>query len=509
MTTATLLFALILAVPASPDTGGERQPIMLDFTATWCGPCRQMRPTVDQLIDKGFPIKPVDIDQSPELAAKYKVSGIPAFIVIDPNTGKALGRLEGSRPASELAELYNDAKAKYLSQNPTPARPRRETTASDSLQDDEDRDGRDEEASSNRLAPNPKPWETVVRIKVHGNGAIGFGSGTIVSSTPEESIILTCAHIFKMDGRKPVAPSKFPLRITVDLFDGNPVGPKKNQVHYTNETFEGRAIDYDFSKDVGLIRIRPGKRLPYAKVVPPNRKPTPNLHVITVGCSQGQDATAWSTVITNPNFKGLSNNGNYEAIECKVAPIQGRSGGGLFTTDGYITGVCDFAEPQGNHGLYAHPNSIYSILNRNNLVALYDPSRAKSATNIAATTNPSRGPVEFRGQSPDPNDPGRVTIPEPALVGVKPILVQREDTSVRPKRMSWRASEVKPAGIDLDKSADSDRFDTGRPQPEVDPEPVKTETAELIKPRPSSKVSGGKWKKSSAPLTSVSPAGVN
>ena len=49
---------------------------------------------------------------------------------------------------------------------------------------------------------NPKPWETVVRIRVIGNRSTGFGSGTVIHSTPEESLILTCAHIFKIDGRQ-------------------------------------------------------------------------------------------------------------------------------------------------------------------------------------------------------------------------------------------------------------------------------------------------------------------
>ena len=49
---------------------------------------------------------------------------------------------------------------------------------------------------------NPKPWETVVRIRVISPRSTGFGSGTIIHSTPEESLILTCAHIFKLDGRQ-------------------------------------------------------------------------------------------------------------------------------------------------------------------------------------------------------------------------------------------------------------------------------------------------------------------
>src|SRR5262249_11171964 len=208
------------------------------------------------------------------------------------------------------------------------------------LEPDESGDPVENEVDAPRAAgvdaPNPKPWETVVRIKVHGAGMIGFGSGTIVHSTSKESIILTCAHIFKLDRGPQAPPSSFPRKITVDLFDGKLTGMKPAQVHYSNETFEGQAIDYDFSRDVGLIRIRPGRRLPFARVVPPHWKPAERMDMITVGCSEGHDATAWNTVIMNPNMRGLSGNGAYEAIECMVAPKQGRSGGGLFTSDGYV-----------------------------------------------------------------------------------------------------------------------------------------------------------------------------
>ena len=54
-------------------------------------------------------------------------------------------------------------------------------------------------------------------------------------------------------------------------------------------------------------------------------------------------------------------------------PSRDAPAAGLFTDDGYIAGICNFAEPQGNHGLYATPRSIYNLLDRNNLMALYAP----------------------------------------------------------------------------------------------------------------------------------------
>jgi hypothetical protein len=169
----------------------------------------------------------------------------------------------------------------------------------------------------------------------------------------------------------------------VDFFDTNHRGTPPAPVHCT-AAVEGKAVDYDFVQDVGLIRIRPGRRLPAARVVPTDWHPRAMMKMLTVGCSEGHEATAWPTTIVKPRMHGfLSGNTAYEAIECRVAPKLGRSGGGLFTADGYVAGVCNFAEPQGDHGLYATPRSIYGLLDRNSLMALYGPRPNGSGTSAA------------------------------------------------------------------------------------------------------------------------------
>jgi thiol-disulfide isomerase/thioredoxin len=435
MTTATLLFALITAT----NTGAASEPVLLDFHASWCGPCRQMRPAVEELVRKGYPVKSIDIDRSPKLAARYRVTGVPTFIVVDAS-GTSLARSSGSQPVERLVQLYSDAKAKL--------RPAADEARDDGDQGDEGRGGEAEPAGDDDdPAPrptNPHPWETVVRIRIDGQGMIGFGSGTIIHSTPGESIILTCAHIFKLEGRRQAAPSRFPNRIIVDLFDGR-MGPhapgQPGQVHYANESFEGEAIDYDFGLDVGLIRIRPGKRLPASRVVPAYWRPKERMHMTTVGCSEGHDATAWTTVILNPSFRGLSANAAYEAIECNHAPKQGRSGGGLYTDDGYVAGVCDFAEPRGNHGLYASPASIHRVLDRNRLTALHAPVSSRPGTLVAdGRANPKRRPAVpvARAQSPDRDESNEVTIPPPELLGISsPGESGRASSASKSRRTAW------------------------------------------------------------------------
>ena len=525
MSIATLFFALITTLPTASEAGGRARPVILDFTASWCGPCRQMKPVVEQLVRQGYPIQPIDLDERRDLAEKYQVEAVPTFVVIDPSSGRELGRTSGYQPGENLAKLYNESAAKVA------RRPRPEPRNDEAEEPERADDAADERPEVIPRQPaarvNPKPWETVVRIKVHGQGSIGFGSGTIVHSTPTESIILTCAHIFKLERGPQAPPSRFPRKITIDLFDGVLGGPKNNQVHYTNESIVGEALDYDFTRDVGLIRIRPGRRLAYARVVPPHWSPKAGMiGLYTVGCSEGHDATAWKTRIVNPSFRGLAGKPSYEAIECVIAPKQGRSGGGLFTEDGYVAGVCDFAEPTGNHGLYAAPKSIYSILDRNRLVALYDPSRGRDDALLAdngrgaAATPRRRGPQSdkepmiARGQSPGRDDPGGVSLPPPGMLGIKPpVLVRGDGRAATPRHGGWIATpsleEENTAELKMAPSADPDRFSTIEPTGDVIERDRADETAALAQPlslSPTRRASGSKWRPGREPLPELSSA---
>lgn len=59
-------------------------PVLVDFTATWCGPCKALAPIVDKIADDfagKVKVGKLDIDESPEIATKYKIKGVPTCIV--------------------------------------------------------------------------------------------------------------------------------------------------------------------------------------------------------------------------------------------------------------------------------------------------------------------------------------------------------------------------------------------------------------------------------------------
>jgi hypothetical protein len=361
-----------------------------------------------------------EIDKASDLAARYGVDPVPTFIVVD-GGGRELDRTHGPQSAGALAKFDLAAKAQARPPENSSAQVGSHERPGDDSDDDDnepaspgervtraqDPDDRPEPGTRRPATfANPHPAETVVRIKIMGPHSTGFGSGTIIHSTPEQSLILTCAHVFKLEGCRQASPAEFPRKIVIDLFDGKLRGTKPAQVGYL-ESVEGKALDYDFDLDVGLIRIRPGRKLPASRVVPTRWEPRSPMNMLTLGCSEGNDATAWPTKILNPRMHGLSGNPAYEAIACWNAPKQGRSGGGLFTADFYIAGVCNFAEPRGNHGLYAAPRSIYQILDRNKLVALYAPvgNGSDSGTLLADDRPPTRSP------SPRPDQPRRAPTP--------------------------------------------------------------------------------------------------
>ncbi len=81
-------------------------PVLVDFTATWCGPCKMMKPILEQLHEQmgdKLRIIKIDIDQSPAAASSYNVQSVPTLILFQ--LGKQLWRQSGVLQASQLETI--------------------------------------------------------------------------------------------------------------------------------------------------------------------------------------------------------------------------------------------------------------------------------------------------------------------------------------------------------------------------------------------------------------------
>ena len=84
------------------------KPVLVDFFATWCGPCKRLAPIIDEIaadMDGKAYVYKVDVDQSQDIAARYRVSSMPTLILF--KNGEPVKKTIGAQPKPVLMTLFD------------------------------------------------------------------------------------------------------------------------------------------------------------------------------------------------------------------------------------------------------------------------------------------------------------------------------------------------------------------------------------------------------------------
>lgn len=348
--------------PSASSSNKSGDTVLLDFGADWCGYCRQMEPIISQLAAMGYPVRKVNFDRERALADKYGAQGLPCFVMLV--DGREVDRFVGTRDhdgqplnVARFEAMFRRngvsstsiARAQSPGATPAAAVPFPADDQAGALIKPVSLTSAPADIPTSKSSPYDQLIRSSVRLKIEDGAGNSVGSGTIIDARSGEALIITCGHMFRdaaKDGR-----------ILVDLF-----GPE------APHAVPGHLIDYDLKSEVGIISIRTNYPLVAARLAPPGYTARQGDRVTSVGCDGGADATPKEAHVTSINrYAGAAN------LEVDFQPVQGRSGGGLFTPEGYVVGVCYAADPEGHEGLFSALPALCQELDRAGLAFIYKP----------------------------------------------------------------------------------------------------------------------------------------
>lgn len=83
----------------------SEKPVLLDFYADWCGPCRMVSPLVDEIAEENpqYLVGKINVDEEPELSQAFSVVSIPTLVVM--KGGKIVSQSAGARPKAQILEM--------------------------------------------------------------------------------------------------------------------------------------------------------------------------------------------------------------------------------------------------------------------------------------------------------------------------------------------------------------------------------------------------------------------
>jgi len=231
---------------ANPAAVAAGDVVLLNFSASWCGPCRQMAPLVGEITAAGWVVRHVDVDHEGDLVRRFGVTGVPCYVLLV--KGQEIGRINGATTRGELETLLAKSRqplglaplaaspaATSLAGIPVPVTPtgaplstepkaapqttgaaivtavppaaarQPDRPAAPRLQQPVASSGADQRAiaggpqldPAQRAALERRLMASTARLLVEDSQGVSRGTGTVIDCRQGEALILTCGHIFR------------------------------------------------------------------------------------------------------------------------------------------------------------------------------------------------------------------------------------------------------------------------------------------------------------------------
>lgn len=208
------------------------------------------------------------------------------------------------------------------------------------------------------LSARQLAMQATVRLKIEDDGGINHGTGTVIHQHGNEYLVLTCGHIFR---------------------DSKGKGTVHAEVGFPNpKTATGILLQYDpDDRDVALISIQTDMKITPVPLHKRSFNPTQKQTFFSVGCDRGNDPT-----FKTHEFLNLALFSGHKKYFVTNKPIDGRSGGGIFATDGRLVGVCNAATVDDDEGIYSAIDNVYWQIETAGLNEIFEANpRGNESTN--------------------------------------------------------------------------------------------------------------------------------
>lgn len=382
---------LALLMMMVDGASGETPDVqLLDFSASYCQPCKQMVPIIQAMDRDGFPVRQIDITEEHELARRFQVDRVPTLVLLVEGkeakrfvglTSSAELRREMNSAARRLAEARGNQPMNELVTSTTNADlgQTSEVSAESSGEDDTDDTptvGTETKAPTladkfRSLLPGgakkaePKTiraqspdgegsqvalqqaFAATVRVKVTGTRekdgltVQDVGTGTIVQSDKGQAVVLTCAHLF-------LGISKKDTKIVIEVFENGKA-----------TSYPGAVLGGNHDSDVAFLKFQTSKTLPSAVLTETTPGTAIGEELTSFGCNDGADPTPMETKLIAVNrYDGPDN------LVCEKDPQGGRSGGGLFNKKGELVAICSCADRKRKEGLYMSHSTVLKLVEK-------------------------------------------------------------------------------------------------------------------------------------------------